>query len=128
MVFEPTKLPKDGHAACTSPRLFTSSPQNCPGVFNAADEAELCSRPENYGRNPDPSNAGGGAVYSPFEIADLSSAASAGDCKKALLCFVCASASFCTSRHAESIKRFCFVVAITGLVAGFQARAASRDR
>jgi len=23
--------------------------------FNAAEKAELCSRPENYGRNPDPS-------------------------------------------------------------------------
>ena len=25
--------------------------QNCPGVFNAADEAELCPRPENYAGN-----------------------------------------------------------------------------
>ena len=33
-----------------------SARQNCPGVFNAADEAEICSRLENYGRNPDPSN------------------------------------------------------------------------
>jgi hypothetical protein len=32
--------------------VFISSPLNCPCVFNAADEAELCSRPENYGRNP----------------------------------------------------------------------------
>ena len=38
--------------------FFVGSLQNCPGVFNAADEAEICSRPENYG-NPDPSNAGG---------------------------------------------------------------------
>jgi hypothetical protein len=35
--------------------FFTSSPQNCTGVFNAAEEAEVCSGPENYGRNPDPS-------------------------------------------------------------------------
>jgi hypothetical protein len=35
--------------------FFMGSPQNCPGVSNAADEAEICSRPENYGRNPDPS-------------------------------------------------------------------------
>jgi hypothetical protein len=31
--------------------FFIGSPQNCPGIFNAADEAEICSRPENYGRN-----------------------------------------------------------------------------
>jgi hypothetical protein len=37
--------------------FFTSSPQNCTGAFNAAEEAKLCSRPENYGRNPDPSRA-----------------------------------------------------------------------
>src|SRR5260370_16354792 len=32
--------------------FFITSLLNCPCVFNAADEAELCSRPENYGRNP----------------------------------------------------------------------------
>ena len=38
---------------------FYQLTQNCTGVFNAAAEAKLCSRPESYGRNPDPSNAGG---------------------------------------------------------------------
>jgi hypothetical protein len=45
--------------------FFSSSPQNCTGVFNAAEEAELWSRPENYGRNPAPSNAGGNGAQ-PF--------------------------------------------------------------
>jgi len=39
--------------------LVTSSfyqfTQNCTDVFNAAEEAKLCSRPENYEGNPDPS-------------------------------------------------------------------------
>lgn len=39
--------------------LVTSSfyqfTQNCTDVFNAAEEAKLCSRPENYERNLDPS-------------------------------------------------------------------------
>jgi hypothetical protein len=43
------------HAAARHVVFFTSSPQNCTGVFNAAEEAEVCSGPENYGRNPDPS-------------------------------------------------------------------------
>jgi len=37
--------------------FFTSSPQNRTAAFNAAEEAKLCSRAENYGRNPDPSRA-----------------------------------------------------------------------
>ena len=33
MVFEPAKLPRDGHAAAHHIVIFTSSPQNCTAVL-----------------------------------------------------------------------------------------------
>ena len=34
--------------------IFFASSKTCTNAFNAAEEAKLCSRPENYGRNPNP--------------------------------------------------------------------------
>src|SRR5262245_18387218 len=51
MVLEPAMLLRNEHAAALN-RLPTSSVLS---LFNAAEKAELCSRPENYGRNLDPS-------------------------------------------------------------------------
>src|SRR3954466_249463 len=50
-------FPGDEHAAARHVVFFTSSPQSYTGAFNAAEEAKVCCRRENYGRNPDGSPA-----------------------------------------------------------------------
>src|SRR5437899_477226 len=55
MVFEPAKLSRDEHAAASRRLFLPAHPRTVLAFLTQAEKAELCSRPENYGRNPDPS-------------------------------------------------------------------------
>jgi hypothetical protein len=51
MVFEPASQGMQ-HAAARHTVFFTSSPQNITGVFNAAEEAKVCSGPRELRKEP----------------------------------------------------------------------------